>query len=207
MKIIIFGATGNIGKQLVKQAIEKGYQVTAFSRNPEKIDYQHENLSKIKGDVLDFKSVESAVKGHSVVFCSLGAGRKGVVRSEGTKNIILAMQNKKIDRVICQTTLGNGNSWKNLNWFWKYVMFSFFLKEAFRDHELQEQHVMRSGLEWTLVRPGAFTQGALRRKYRHGFEENDRSITLKISCSDVAHFMLEELEERRYLRKATGLSY
>ncbi|MBT1704792.1 NAD(P)-dependent oxidoreductase [Chryseosolibacter indicus] len=208
MKLIIFGSTGRIGTHLLEQAIKEGHYVTAFVRNPGKIKINpNPNLRIVKGDVLDVASVESAMADHDAVLCSLGAGRKGRVRSEGTRNIIIAMQRTRVRRLICQTTLGAGDSNGNLNFFWKYIMFGLLLKEAFLDHELQEKYVFESQLDWTIVRPAAFTDGALTGVYQHGFGPDDKSITLKISCADVAHFMIKQLTEKAYLWKTPGLSY
>ena len=61
MKLIIFGSTGSIGRQLVKQALEQGHMVAAFARDPARVDIKHANLEVIQGDVLDPASVEKAV--------------------------------------------------------------------------------------------------------------------------------------------------
>ncbi|MBL6449348.1 SDR family oxidoreductase [Fulvivirga sp. 29W222] len=208
MKVVIFGATGSIGNQLVIQALSLGYEVTAFVRNPQKInDLPHSSLTLIEGDVLHLNDVQEAVKGHDAVFCALGAGRNGGVRAEGTRNIIKAMHAEGVNRLICQTTLGAGDSWTNLNFFWKYIMFGWFLKEAFKDHEIQEGYIFGSRLGWTVIRPGAFTDGPLTGIYKHGFSVDEKNTKLKISRADVADFMLKQLKTDEYLHKTPGLSY
>lgn len=208
MRLIIFGSTGNIGQHLVSQALEQGHEVTAFTRHAEKLgNIDHKNLFIYQGDVLNEDIVREAVKSHDAVLCSLGAGRKGTVRAKGTDNIIKAMYQSGIKRLICQSTLGAGDSIGNLNFFWKHIMFGWFLKEAFLDHELQEKHVMKSGLDWTIVRPAAFTKGKMTGNYHHGFSSTDRTLTLKISCADVAQFMLSQIQSTVYLKKTPGLSY
>jgi putative NADH-flavin reductase len=207
MKLLIFGATGRIGRHLLEQALTEGHLVTAFTRNKVRLDIKHTNLKIIEGDVLDILPVEQAVKGQDAVLCSLGAGSKGKIRSEGTVHIIHAMEQAGVRRFICQTTLGAGDSQGNLNFFWKYIMFGLFLKEAFADHQLQESYVKQSQLDWTIVRPGAFTNGPKTGAYRHGFPSSDKTIKLKISCADVAHFMLRQLVDEEYHKKTPGLSY
>lgn len=208
MKLIIFGATGTIGKPLILQALTLEHAVTAFVRDINKLqDIEHPLLTVYEGDVLNSSSVEKAVQGHDAVICVLGAGRKGVVRAEGTRNIIRAMEKAGIKRFICQSTLGAGDSRANLNFFWKRIMFGWLLKEAFKDHELQEQYVRQSKLDWIIVRPGAFTDGKATGNFRHGFAPHDRSIKLKISRADVAMFLLMQLDSDDYLRKTPGLSY
>ncbi len=207
MKLIIFGATGTVGQHLVAQAQEAGHEVTAFTREKSKVNQQPQQPKIMEGDVLNAQRVAQAIQGHDVVLCVLGAGRKGKVRSLGTQNIIRGMQANGVRRLICQTTLGCGTSRGNLNFFWKHVMFGWFLKEAFIDHERQEQFISKSKLDWTIVRPAAFTDGPLTQQFCHGFAPNERSLKLKVSRADVAYFMLQQIDNPVYLHKKTGLSY
>jgi putative NADH-flavin reductase len=207
MKLLIFGSTGSIGRPLVEQALEQEHLVTAFARNPAKLDIQHTNLKVVQGDVLNAAAVEQAVQGQDAVLCVIGSGRKGTIRSEGTRQIIQAMEKMGVRRLICQTTLGAGESWENLNFFWKYIMFGALLREAFADHERQENEVQQSHLDWTIVRPGAFVEGDRTGRYQHGFPSTDKTTKLKISRADVADFLLQQLTSDLYLYKTPGLSY
>jgi putative NADH-flavin reductase len=110
MEILVFGSTGSIGRQLVEQALAQGHTVTAFTRDLAKLNIKHANLKIVQGNVMEFASVEKAVQGQQAVLCSIGAGRKGTVRSEGTRHIVRAMENAGIRRFICQTSLGVGDS-------------------------------------------------------------------------------------------------
>jgi putative NADH-flavin reductase len=209
MKVIVFGATGNIGRKLVQQSLEKNYRVTAFSRTSSLLANSSSELRTYDGDVTSLTDVRNAVAGHDGVFITLGSGKKrtGTVRSQGTKNIIQAMKDNGVRRLVCQTTLGCGDSKGNLNFFWKNIMFGWFLKEVFLDHELQEDYVKSSGLEWTIIRPAAFTGGPKTGNYKHGFGANERSLKLKISTEDVADFMIKEFRSNNYLMKTPGQSY
>jgi putative NADH-flavin reductase len=207
MKLVIFGSTGSIGRRLVVQALEQGHTVTAFARNPAKLEIEHANLTIVQGDALDSASVEKAVEGQEAVLCSLGAGSKGTIRSEATRNIVGAMEKAGVSRFICLSTLGVGNSRANLNFFWKQIMFGLLLRGAYADHVSQEDYVRESRLDWTIVRPGAFTDGNRSGVYRHGFPGSDKTIKGKISRADVADFMLKQLTDRTYLHETPGLSY
>jgi putative NADH-flavin reductase len=103
--------------------------------------------------------------------------------------------------------LGVGDSNDNLNFFWKRIMFGWFLKQVFLDHELQEKYVRSSNLEWTIVRPSAFTNGEKTENYLHGFSPKDKSTKLKISRADVADFILKQVTDKKYLHQTPGLSY
>jgi putative NADH-flavin reductase len=207
MRLIIFGSTGSVGRLVVGQALQNNHMVTAFLRDPAKLTISHSNLTVIRGDVLDYQSVQKAMKNQEVVLCTIGAGSKGNVRAEGTRNIIRAMENNGVKRLICQSTLGAGDSKGNLNFFWKHIMFGMLLKQAYKDHELQENYVIQSKLDWTIVRPAAFTDGSRTGNYRHGFGAQEKNLTLKISRADVADFILNQVTQNTYLRKTPGQSY
>ncbi|MEM9485722.1 MAG: NAD(P)H-binding protein, partial [Cyanobacteria bacterium P01_F01_bin.116] len=112
-----------------------------------------------------------------------------------------------VRRFICQSTIGIGDSWGSLNFFWKYVMFGFILRHVFADHELQESYVQQSNLDWTIVRPGAFIEGERTGEYRHGFPGTDKTSKLKITRGDIADFILKQLSDDTYLRQMPSLSY
>ena len=149
MKVIVFGATGSIGHLTVDALLKAGHTVTAFARNPEKLKFKNTKLIYSPGDVLNRIDVPEAIKDHDAVLITLGSGmsRKSIVRSRGTLNIINAMQSQGISRLICQSTLGAHESWSNLNFWWKYVMFGAIIKPVFEDHELQENLINASGLD------------------------------------------------------------
>ena len=209
MKLLIFGATGGTGRQIVEQALEQGHIVTAFARNPAKLNIKHKNLQVAQGDVMDLTSVEKAVQGQEAVVCVLGAGQKltGNIRSEGTRQIIQAMEKIGIRRFICQSTLGAGDSWDNLNFFWKYIMFGMLLRNVFADHQRQEKVVRQSRLDWTIVRPGAFVDGDRTGNYRHSFPSTDKTSKLKISRADVADFILKLLGDDSSIHQTASVSY
>ena len=212
MKLIVFGATGGTGQHLVKQALAQGHMVTAFVRNPAKFGVSHTGLRIVQGDVLDAASVEQAVSGHDAVLAALGAPARDTnkVRSEGTRNIISAMEKTGVRRLVCQTSLGYGDSIQVLDrtpFYFRHIIVPFFLRRAFADHQLQEDLIQRSRLDWIIVRPGNLTDGERTGRYRHGFQATDKTITVNISRADVADFMLGQLSDNTYLRKTTGLSY
>jgi NADPH:quinone reductase-like Zn-dependent oxidoreductase len=72
MQVVVIGATGGTGRQLVQQALALGHQVTAFVRDPARLQIEHANLRTAKGDVLDYASVESAMRGQNAVLSALG---------------------------------------------------------------------------------------------------------------------------------------
>ncbi len=210
MKLIIFGSTGGTGRQIVTQALEQGHDVTAFARSPEKLGQKHEKLQAIKGDVLDLASVERAVKGQDAVCCSLGLPAvmdKSNLRANGTKNIIRAMEKTGVRRFICQSSAGIGDSSDTLPFLMKYFIVPFILRRVWADHEIQENYIKKSRLDWIIARPAALTDGELTGSYQHGFTANNKTVTSKVSRADTADFMLKQLADNDYLHKTPCISY
>ena len=209
MNIIVFGATGSIGALTVLKLLEDGHSVTAFSRNLDALNLEHPNLTHAAGDVTNAADVCLAIEDSEAVIITLGSGssRSGRVRSEGAQQIIDAMQRYGLKRLVCQTTLGAGDSWNNLNFFWKRIMFGVLLRPVFEDHERQEQLVKASGLDWTIVRPSAFTNEAPKGTLKIDISPEQRGLTLKISRREVAEFLVASLRERSFLYRAVGISY
>jgi len=209
MKLIIFGSTGGTGRELVKQALDQGHNVTAYARNPSKIeDLEHPNLEVVIGDILDLVSVEKAIEGNDAVFITIGAAANRTdIREVGTRNIVQAMQKSGVKRLVCQSSLGVGDSRSNLSFFTKHIIVDIFLRHAFADHERQEEVVGKSVLDWVIVRPPHLKDGPRTGNYHSGFATTDGQIKGWISRADVADFMLKQISNDSYLHKAPGVSY
>ena len=205
MRLVIFGATGTLGRHLVPFALAQGHRVTAFARRPETLELEHPALHRRAGDVLDREAVARAVAGQDAAIVALGAGLRGRLRAPGTRNVVDAMHAAGVSRLIVLSTLGAGDSARHLDFFWKYVMFGGLLRRAMADHEAQEAIVRASGLAWTLVRPAAFTDAPASGPIRHG-DLDGAPLALKQPRSEVARFMLEQLTDDRYLHAAPALS-
>jgi putative NADH-flavin reductase len=206
MRIAVFGATGSVGRHVIEQALAQGHEVTAFTREGTKIGQRDPRLRVEEGDVTDTSAVSRAVAGQDAVVVVLGDGRRGRIRYAGTKAVVEAMKQTGVRRLICQSTLGVGDSRANLNFLWKNVMFGLLLRAAYADHVRQEAVVRESGLDWTIVRPSAFTDGPRTGSYRHGFGPETKSA-LKISRADVADFLLRQLTDDTYQHRAAAVSY
>lgn len=205
MNITVFGATSTTGRLVVQQALDAGQDVTAFTREAARVALQHDRLHVVSGDVTDPAACLPAVTGADAVIITLGNGRNGVVREAGTRAVIEAMQQAGVRRLICQSTLGVGSSWTNLNFWWRRVMFGALLRPAYADHVNQEEVVRGSALDWTIVRPSAFTDDVVA-GVRHGFDGDANGLRLKVSRSDVAAFLLAQVRADSHLRDAVSLS-
>jgi putative NADH-flavin reductase len=209
MNLLVIGATGRTGREVVAQALDQGHGVTAFARNPADITRQHERLKIVRGDVLDYASLESVVQSQDAVVSALGARTHGrtTVLSEGTKNVIGVMERHGVRRFICESSLGVGDSAGQIGWLFDWLMLPLWLRHIYRDKEVQEQAIKQSRLDWTIVRPALLTNGPRTGVYQVGETYNRSSIVPRISRADVADFMLKQLTDDTFVRKAAGLWY
>jgi putative NADH-flavin reductase len=208
-RVLVVGATGGTGRQLVTQALERGLIVTALVRRPQRLSVQHPHLTVVQGDVLDYSSVERAVRGQDAVFSALGHKRFFVptrILSDGTRNVLRAMETHGARRFICETSLGIGNSVGRMGLYYSLFVIPFILPLYFWDKTRQEQLIAASKLEWVIVRPAALTNAPARGVYRHGFSVGSLLLTARISRADVGHFMLNQLTDNSYLGAAVGAS-
>ena len=159
MRVLIFGATGGTGRQLISQARDRGHTVTAFARDPAALE--GDGVRVVRGDALDADAVARAIPDHDAVLCALGrpAARPGRVRSRGTQNIVRAMQASGTRRLVCQSALGIGGTRRQLPPRYRWLLVPLLLRPTFAEHERQEAVVRDSGLDWTIVRAGALTDG------------------------------------------------
>ncbi len=107
MKILIIGGTGKTGQHLVAQGLEAGHCITVLARTTSKIKIENPNLTVVKGNILQHNSVVSAVKGQDAVLSALGHKRFFIptsTLSKGTENLIRAMKNNNVPRLICITS-------------------------------------------------------------------------------------------------------
>lgn len=195
MKIAIFGANGRTGILTVYQALNKGHLVTAFARKPSSVTIQHKNLRVVQGDILEYEKVKQAVEGQDVIISALGveSRKPTTVLSEGTRNILRAMEECKVSRFICMSSAGIlGNDAGIL--FGKIIM-PLFLKQVFIDKVRQMKIIQEANLDWVIVRPTSLTDAPKTGKYKITLGP---PVSRRIPRADVADFMLKLMTDKQY---------
>lgn len=209
MKILIIGASGPLGLEVVKMALERSHSVSALVRNPESFKLVSGSVNVIKGDVFDLKSLEHAMAGHDAVISTFGTKfmrKPTTLLSDGTRNIIQAMESSSIQRFVCVTGIGAGNSKGHGGFLYDKILEPFLLHEIYNDKTRQEEVIRKSKLEWTIVRPAILTNGPETGSYRIA-EDLSGFTAAKISRKDVAGFLLNEVKNNKYLRQLPVVSY
>lgn len=209
MQILIFGASGRTGQELVKQALALGHNVMAFVRNPAKLSITHDNLEIFQGDIVDYQMVDAAVKGQDAVLSALGASSpfkfdKPVV--DGMINIIKAMENNNVSRLIYLSAIIVKESRKYAGVLGR-LLSPVLLRNEIAGHEAREQLIKRSRLDWTIVRPAKFSDNGSKTDYRSGLNIRANGITDNISRDDTADFMIRQLNDPTFIRNTPIVMY
>ena len=209
MNLLIIGASRGIGRQLLEQSLAAGHLVTALARRPQNLPPEVEGLRVVAGDILDPLKVGEVMGGQEAVCLTVGVGvtfKPVTVFSQGTQNVLAAMAEHGVRRLLCVTGIGAGDSKGHGGFLYDRIFNPLLLKTIYQDKDRQEELIRASGSDWTIVRPGFLTNGPLTGSYR--VLTDLRGVTVgRISRADVAHFMLAELLANRYLGQTPLLTY
>lgn len=203
--MLVFGASGRTGREVVAEALARGLRVTAFVRNPQFLA-PAPCLSVVRGDVLEPVAVDRAVEGSDAVICCLGPskGSPANLCSQATANIVQVMLRHDIERLICQSGAMIGHP--HLGQFYRLLRRLPAVRRQLEDRQLQEKIVEESGLGWTLVRPPRLLDGLALGRYRWG-EHLPLGLGAAIRRKDLAAFMLDRLEDPQSYGKGLTIFY
>ncbi len=208
MRIIVFGATGMVGKQLVQQALFKGHTVKAFGRNVfTALDMDTKNLELIKGALFDEADVFHAVNGCDAVLSALGGGFDGTDRTRtlGIKNIIAQMKKAGVKRIVAIGGLGVLNADEDT----LLIDREDYPKEYVpvgKEHQLAWEYLKESDLDWTFVCPPNIIDAGPTGEYRTNVNYPPEKNNYKINAGDLFLFMLNEMEKNQYVNQRVGIS-
>jgi putative NADH-flavin reductase len=169
-KIIVLGATGGTGQEVVAQALQRGYEVTAFVRSPQRLRTAAELVRVVTGSVADGPALASAVRGQDVVISALGVGKSltsGGLIAQSVPAIVGAMESLGVRRLIFTSAYGIGATRRDVPLLPRVLMRLFF-RDLYSDKAAGEDHLRRSGLDWTLLYPVTLTNGPRTGRYRVG---------------------------------------
>jgi hypothetical protein len=139
MNVLVFGASGGTGRELVKQALAQGHSVTAFVRDPTRFESKHANLKVVQGDVADYESVERAVQNQDAAICAPGSStplKRDPTLIDGVRHIIEAMEHAGGQRFIYLSFLGVRDGRIQLSFLGKYIVAPLLLRNVVADHEV-----------------------------------------------------------------------
>ena len=208
-KILVLGATGGTGQLIIRQALAKGYDVTALVRSPEK----GAGLTGVKlaiGDARDEAALRQAIRGQDAVVSALGTPpspfKEVTLLSTATRAVVNAMQAEGVSRLVAITGIGAGDSAGHGGFAFDHLILPLLLRHVYADKNRQEANIRQSGLDWTLVRPAVLNdkpgKGAPR-----ALEDLSQFHGGTIARADVAAFIVDELESSKWLKRSPLITW
>jgi putative NADH-flavin reductase len=208
MKITIFGATGGAGQHLVRGALQRGYAVTAFARNPEKLAAESERLKVVQGDVQDAAKVDEAIASADAVISLLGPRENKPVFTitQGTEHILAAMDRHGVERLVISVGAGVSDPNDDPNLVDRVIKFALKLvsRWVYADMARAVARVRQSDVNWTVVRVPMLTDDEAKGEVKSGYV--GRGVGPRLSRADMANFMLDQVESDAFTRKAPAIS-
>jgi len=208
MKIAIFGGTGRTGLHLVQQALSEGHQVAVLARTPAKLTMKNDALKVVQGDVKDAKAVEQTIAGADAVISVLGPTNNDPTFevSQGMANIVAAMNQQRVRRLIISAGAGVGDpndAPKLFNHVMNFLL-KLMAKNVLADMTKVVEMVRSSGLDWTVVRLPMLTDDPKTGSVKVGYV--GKGMGARIARADIADFILAQLKDKTYSQKSPAIS-
>lgn len=204
MNIVIFGASGGTGRELVKQAIEAGHDVSAFVRREPAGGVDFFGARVVRGDVVDRTAVAGVLRGDVAALSALGAPtpfQPYPAFLEGIRNILHGLEEGGGRRLVYLSFVGVPESRDQFGFIGKHLIAPRVLRHATEGHRQNEEAIKASALDWTIVRAAKLTDGDRTSTYRVGERVVPRGVVPTISRADVAHLMLQQLARSDHVRR------
>jgi putative NADH-flavin reductase len=204
VKIAVFGAAGATGQQVVRQALDRAWEVAALARRPDALTIKHDRLSVTQGDARDEQAVASVVQGCDAVISVIGLPKGADTSlSDATAVICREMEAVGVRRLVVMSVLGIRDSADKAGIFGR-VIIPLFMKKAMADRARLEEVAEASGLDCTLLRATRLVDGGPTGKYSAEPEVHAK-ISSKVTRGDAAHCLLAQAEEQGEHSRAIGL--
>ncbi|MFF9195493.1 NAD(P)-dependent oxidoreductase [Streptomyces sp. NPDC014779] len=212
MKLTVFGATGGIGQEIVRQALDAGHEVTAVVRDPARFPVTGPRLDVFRSDLSDPAALRPAVAGRDAVLSGLGARNRADaatgVAARLTRAVLRAMEPTTTRRLVVVSAApvgpvpeGQGVADKAM-----LAIINSVLKDVYTDLRAMEAELAASATDWTSVRPPKLTDKPVTGRYRRVIGGNPpRGRTL--ARADVAHAMLATVDDPATVRQGVGVAY
>lgn len=207
MKLVVFGATGGTGREVVQQALDAGHNVTAVARNPSAITFQHERLRVLQGDVGAPETLPQAIAQQDAVVFAVGAADRSPTKiySVGVMNVLLAMRDAKVQRLICISASGLDPGVLIQKLIAKPLLWWIF-KHGYTDMSHMEIIVRASNVDWTILRPPRLTDKAHTGKYKVAVNKQLSNGWL-LSRADLADYIVRHLQDAGIYRSMVEVAY
>jgi putative NADH-flavin reductase len=213
-KLLIIGANGGIGRQCVELALQAGHHVTALLRDPTKLDIGHPNLEIIKGDIMRPETFENYLENNDAIISAIGVSggfgsdKPTTLYSLGNETLLQTMDKKGIKRAFFISASAIEIS-PVLPFYVrlaeKYIV-QKLLKHMYADLTLMEKLIKESNADWTIIRPPQLSDKPVTGNYRIAINTFLKNC-LKISRADVAHFIINNIDNTATYKAVIEIGY
>jgi putative NADH-flavin reductase len=205
-KIAILGANGKVGKFLINEALEQGFQVKILTRNSKNMPINNENIEVIIGDARDFSSIQELLQGCRAVINAVGQPKnESYIFSTVTKHILKVMKEYEIKRYILISggSINVVGDQKGIVNKMGANLFKLFLPKMMQDKYKELQILQSSDVDWTVVRLPFVIEG-------NGIGNIKESLVdmpgIKIQNGDIAPFVIKQINSKLYVGKCPFIS-
>ncbi|WP_370666203.1 NAD(P)-dependent oxidoreductase [Streptomyces sp. IBSBF 2507] len=212
MHVTVFGATGAIGRLTVAELLERGHQVTAYARNPQKIPATWgDRVRVVIGEMSDQAAIDTAVAGADAVVSALGPSmdRKatGTPLVSGTGHVLAAMKRHNVRRYVGHATPAILDPREKPTPVTRLIAFMprTFMRRAYDEITGMSDQIKNSGLDWTIVRFIAPKNTPKQARVRAGFFGTDK-LGFAVSRADIAAFTAAQIDDDTYVGRAPVIS-
>lgn len=207
MKILVLGATGPTGRQVLDLSLKSGDAVTVLVRDPGRLGDLASQVSVVQGDATSVQDLSRALRGQDAVISALGTGKSTAADelfSRAAVALIDAAKQEGVSRLVWMSSFGVGDTFTSASLPQK-LLFGTLVREIYADKAKADSTIRESGLDWTLVYPSALTEGPARGTFRAAELIKMRGLP-SISRADVAAFMHQAINSRDWIRRSAVIS-
>ncbi|MEV8318862.1 NAD(P)-binding oxidoreductase [Streptomyces sp. NPDC059900] len=210
MKLTVFGATGGIGGEIVRQALAAGHGVTAVVRDPARLSVAGEGLEISRADLADPEELRAAVTGRDAVLSGLGPRKKADagIAARLTRSVVRAMEAEGVRRLVVVSAAPVGPPAERQPAVDRIVgsLVGRILKPVYDDLRAMEAELANSSTDWTSVRPPRLQDKPVTGVYRTVVGGTPASGRF-IGRADVAHAMLAAVDDLSTVKQGVGVAY
>lgn len=200
MRVLVVGANGRTGRLVCERANAKGYEVTAFVRAPGTVKFR-----EFVGNAMEGSDVRKAMVGIDVVIDTIGGTtpyKDTVLERTAATNLIAAMQELHVRRIIAVSMMGLGDSVRHAPFWYRRILMPTFLRGSSKDKAMMEREIQQSGLDFVIARPAILSDGKASGKVKvlDGAEKGSRT-----DRADLAAFIVDQLGETAFSQRAVTI--